>query len=191
MTKRIIVLALIALFFAGTVYAANPYPDYRNVELAQPTGADITKPVMRVVLVRNAKCHPAGGGGLNDDTKILSGDVLVYDLNSADGISISRCIADMDSTFAGVAVTDILTSDASTMVRSDKSWGYMCVGGYCLAKVDTTTAVAGDGLVANGATLVSSFITKIDGNISNDRGVLLSLGGGTDQAERVMLRYAQ
>ena len=70
--------------------------------------------------------------------------------------------------------------DKLLVIRGNtRNWGKMAVEGYCLARVDTSAATAGQQLYPNGLTLGTSFGT-IDlsgataGSVSNDIGVLLA-----------------
>jgi len=175
-----ILIALTLVLGCSASYAAAPASD--NVSILGNGGAIGISPVTQIVRVRY-------GLRGNSTATLSSGDVVVWDLTSADGLTISKCVTDNQQNYAGVLVTDILTADSSAVRGETRNWGYMVTQGYCLANVDTSNATAGQGLYANGATLVTSFGTvDLAGGtiISQDIGVLLA-DTGVDGLMRVWL----
>jgi len=185
--RKIFTLLVISLFMMTSLAFAGPaQPATDNYRIMNGSGgATGMTPPVEILLVRNG-CEGA------DDTKLLSGDVVIWDTNSADGFTVSRCHTNLDQTYAGVLVTDILTPDysgATLNPGSQSNWGYMAIWGYALAKTDSTGQSAGNGVVPNGATLKGSFVCKADGGISSDRGVNLA-GGATDNIMPTWLRQS-
>jgi len=191
--KKLFSVLLVALFvvcFALPVMAADG-PALKNVTiLGANGGADGVSAMTEIVKVRYARGMGAKEqfyGGLS------SGDVVVWDTISADGVTISASIADVPTNgFAGVLVTDIETADNATLNSNNKNWGYMAVRGYCLAQVDTSESTTGVELCQNGATLEASFGTcdlagGSPGALSQDIGTLLT-DTGSDGLMKVWLR---
>ena len=115
----------------------------------------------------------------NFSQSLASGDVVSWDINSADGITITACVAGGSDGFAGVLVTTMATAESMTVRASDRNWGYMAIKGYCLAKVDTSMAASGGTLQCNGSTLGASFGTNAyvaiaPNTVSHDIGTLLN-----------------
>ncbi len=151
MMKKILTIFIALLMIAGLAYAgAPPAPAYENAISVSGNG-EPGSPPQEYILVRYVAQGPLAAS-------VTSGDVLTWSFISADGFSVSRDI--LGYGFAGVAVTAILTPDSSTVSLVEDNWGYMAIRGYCLAKVDTTSATTGFGLVPNGNTLIGSFGTK-------------------------------
>lgn len=192
--KKLFSVVLVALFLmVGFVVTSEAISNFAadNAQIRGTFGGkEGISPAVVPVRVRYARIptNPQA------DETIASGDVLVWDTSSADGITISRCIVDSpnDTThFAGVAITTIPTADSTTIRASDKCWGWMAVSGYCLAKCDTSDSTTGEKLALGGATLEAAFQTAPTGTaailISEDIGVLLT-DTGADGLMRVFLR---
>lgn len=114
-----------------------------------------------------------------DGTQLNSGDVVIWDVTSKDGYTISALVSttSQDSTYAGVLVTDIESADTNVVRGFGRNIGYMAIRGYCLARTDSG-AVAGDGLItASSATIAKGFATAVDGILSSDIGVCLESPG--------------
>jgi len=181
--KNLFRFFLVALFIVGLVYSAEAVTnDYasQNVEILGASGGALgTTPPTVIMKVRYSRMDatPQSSGS------VISGDVLIWDTNSADGITVSRCVVDSPNDtvyFAGVAVTDILSADSTSTIAVTRNWGYMAVKGYCLAKVDTSESATGEKLTLGGATLVGAFQTVTTGTpaaattVSQDIGQLLT-----------------
>lgn len=176
MIKKILVVIVATLLMAGSVYAIESVNSANGIYVGG-NGAPGTPPT-EYILVRF--CHhyqSAVTPGIN------SGDVLIWDLVSADGVTISRCGANSASgtnlRVAGVALTSIATGDVNTMAlkpnQSVQQWGYCAVRGFALAKVDTSEADTGGALMPAGAAVHGSFGTapNVGGELSQDIGTLL------------------
>jgi hypothetical protein len=173
---------LIAVFIAALmclpVYAQNQDRKIKN-GYAEPKD-----PLCEIVRVRYGR---SGGGG---DATLASGTVVMWDTNSADGVTISACTsawAGEARTFAGVLITDALTDDNAIFdVQDYQKMAYMCVRGYCLAMVDTSLADTGSTLVPS--TELNGYFgtgTKIPA-LSQDNGILLT-DTGTDGQMKVYI----
>jgi hypothetical protein len=189
MNKKIFLLFIAVLLLLGGLPLVYAAPASQNIrDFSGSGGASGITPPTEVVRVR----YGASG---NSIAGLSSGDVVVWDLNSADGITISRCTVTNAMSYAGVLVTDIATADSSSVLGSSRNWGYMAVKGYVLANIDTSAATAGELLMTNGAdaTIFGSFATSpsLGGagtlTISKDIGVLLS-DSGSDGLNPVWLK---
>jgi hypothetical protein len=166
--KKLISLFIISslLLFGGMVSAATP--ELPNAEIAGGYGGDTgIKPYTKIMRVRYGG-HGAVGTG------IASGDPVAWDAASSDGITVTKMNGawDRSASFAGIAVTPILTWDAgaTTVKATDKNWGYIALQGYCIASIDSA-ATAGSTLSAASAT--GGLITNQNTAESQDVGVLL------------------
>jgi len=187
--KKIFTILIALLMVAGNVYAgAPPAPAYENAIYAGGKMEPGTPP-MEYVLVRY-QFQEAGIGA----ESITSGDSLIWSTTSADAFTISKCITDNSALFAGIAVTTILTPDSSTVDLTEDNWGYAAISGYVLARVDTSSATAGEPLVTYCDTggpgllgTVPTAVLTVSGGVSLDIGVLLS-DGGADGLMPIWLR---
>jgi len=157
--KRLISLSAILMLVGGLSYAATiPTPDGVYM-IKRQIGARAGVPVRVVKLVRHSSADP-------DTATINSGEAVVWDTNSADGVSVRVSSTRADGAAAGIAVTDILTSDASTAASASddedgRNWGYIVVHGFALAEVGGTTDSGGVGAVAGALMIISSDSTKV------------------------------
>jgi len=172
--RKLFLVVLAALLICGVAQAAVntiPTPGSSAVIYQTTTGSLITTVSTVIIPVRYASMRA-------NDPSLASGDVVIWDTVSADSLTISGCITDNDSTYAGVLVTTIATADSAAKTGNERNWGYMAIKGYCLAKVDTSESTTGAPLVANGDTQTTSFST-VDlfggtvGTVSRDIGILL------------------
>lgn len=133
---------------AGVAYASTPSsPAYSNVNYFGRQ--DVGTPPMQCILVRNGFQDKAGA-----TPAIASGDCLVWDTTSADAFTIT-----MDNVgygFAGIAVTSIATPDTSQVSFNEDNWGYMCIKGRVLAKIDVSQNTVGYPLHPNGNNLAGA-----------------------------------
>lgn len=187
--RRLFLLVLVALLCGGVVYAADlsrSYSDYAspNAEIFGASGGKTgISPGTEIIKVRYAMMD-ANSNNLN------SGDVVSWDCVSADGVTITACVADVSGSFAGVLVTTINTADSASKNGNERNWGYMAIKGYCLASVDTSASNTSEALIVNAGTLQKSFATlpaTITAYVSRDIGVLLN-DTGTDGLMPVWLR---
>lgn len=169
---KIFTVLIALLMLAGSAFAGAPSaPSHTNAVYVGRT--DPGTPPQEIVLVRYANRDTL-------DTGVNSGDVLVWNTVSADGQTVSRDT--LGYGFAGVAVTAIATPDTNSATLIEDNWGYMCIRGYCLARVDTSNSTTGYAVIPNGNTLQASFGTSSalgnggagGGVNSEDVGVLLT-----------------
>lgn len=175
--KKYISLFLIAVFLLlGFAISFAESPSSGNTfDFWGRGGATGNTPPTMTVEVRYGRSEP-------NQPSLSSGDVVVWDENSSDGIAISACMVNNAQSYAGVLVTSIATKDGI---------GTMAIKGYVLAKVDTSAATAGTILIPNGSTLRSSLCSQNEANavdaVSVEVGVLLQ-DTGADGLMPVWLR---
>ena len=160
MKKLLVCIVVLALIFGVSTQAMakssrmnRPDDQSINIVYKHPTGADITNPTVECRIVRYGKAGP-------NELGIESGDVLIWDETSADGITISGCTVSGDAGVAGVAITAMETDDNGAMETSPEgNWGVMAVRGKVLCNVwDSITA--GDKLMT-GAELYYKHAVKM------------------------------
>ena len=146
-------LKFLSILFAiglltSTAYATN-YPSIEQYELKGPKGGRSGQPTITLKLVR------WGNGGPNT-ASLASGDVVVYDTNSDDGVTVDTTASSHDARVAGVLVTTIQTADINSTSAFDdeghRNYGYVIVHGPAWADA------GGD----NGATVGQAWITSKD-----------------------------
>lgn len=168
MRKYFLIALSAILATSGVAFAAIDQPTGVG-EIKKVRGSDQSEQTRVFKLVRNPDRSQNGA-------TIVSGDAVVYSLISDDGISITRTTTSADGAFAGIAVTNIPTSDASVSggVWDDvarRNWGYIQVHGM-------TTANITAGGAAN-CTAGDAFITSTDaGQISCLQNVSAALEQG-------------
>lgn len=177
--KKILAILFAVLMISGTAFAGTSgAPAHVNSVWVGGTG-EPGQPIQEYVLVRNGRVDAVMGG-------IVSGDCLIFDTTSDDAITITR-----DTTgfgFAGVAVTDIATSDTIVVSAADKSWGYMCIRGYALAQIDVSLATDARPLALNGNTTQGTFGTRDLVFLSNDSVGILIAEPSADGLGKVWIR---
>lgn len=176
--KKYISLFLIAVFLLlGFAISFAEAPSSGNTfDFWGRGGATGSTPPTMTVKVRYGRSEP-------NQPSLSSGDVVVWDVSSSDGMAISACMVNNAQSYAGVLVTSIATKDGI---------GTMAIKGYVLAKVDTSAATAGTRLIPNGGTLMVSFASQseVDNGVnavSVEVGVLLQ-DTGADGLMPVWLR---
>jgi len=114
---------------------------------------------------------------------ISANEVVIYDMISDDGYTISKSGVSADTAIAGIAVTEIQSAPAGTITdgrdhEGKRNWGYIQVHGPCIAKVLYTSPTVGD-----------PFITSADNSITTGASVTDRAVGsvGTFEADHVIL----
>lgn len=109
---RLLALSLATVtWFASSSFAAIDEPDAPSVQL-RVEGATQDTAVREHVLVR------LGAIG-NSATQIVSGDAVVWDTVSDDGVTVRLTTTSADGAFAGIAVGTIPTADAASTSAFD------------------------------------------------------------------------
>lgn len=158
--KKLIYGFLIASFLiSGGVAFAGDYDEsgaIRNTKLQHPGQA--SDPCKVVEFVRWADAGP-------NQPSLTSGDVVIWDLLSDDGVTISLVqalvanadIASSSDAVAGVCIGTIPTAETNigglspAASEGRRNWGYIQIYGFNPnVKVDSSTISAGDGLKASG-----------------------------------------
>src|SRR4030042_174479 len=111
---RKIALVLAILLIAGVAvsyaYTGRPASQAAAAFIPKAAGTLATDAIQVIIPVRYAR-----GASLAEAnyTKLSSGDVVIWDTNSADGVTVSASVVDAPTAtaFAGVCVTDISTAD--------------------------------------------------------------------------------
>lgn len=178
--KKSILMSLLAVFALGTVsFAAttsnrNPIPEPSGNGIKYSTlrvGASEDDPIRVFKLVRFST------SGANQ-AAVVSGDALVYDTNSADGVSVRYTTTSADGSFAGFAVTTIQSADPGSTVAADdighRNWGWVVVHGPALCNITaggSNGAAAGNPIITSKdsgqSTTPEAIIGNAAANISN------------------------
>lgn len=149
--NKFFALFLGALLLSGVAFAAQE-PTLSGWEnksrYAQQAGEGTQTTVLK--LVRNSMAGSSVAG-------ISSGDVVIYDTVSDDGISVRTTTTSADGAIAGIAVTSIPSSDnlSGTSAAADaghRNFGYIIVHGKATANVTaggTNNNAVGDGFVTS------------------------------------------
>jgi hypothetical protein len=151
MKQRLLSLFMVMSFalLCGVAHAV-PDPSSAGI-LKRIKGGSQSTPTRVYVLVRNSDND-------QDNAGISSADVVVWDTNSDDGVSVRLTTTSVDGAIAGIAVTAISTGDTGGTTAADDegqgNWGYVQVYGHGLAKI--TAGGAGGVSIGNG------FVTSAD-----------------------------
>ena len=151
MKKYIVALTLLAstLMLGGVSYAVD-LPSNEGI-IKRINGARQSTATRVYKLVR------FGANSINGTQAISAGEAVVYDTISDDGITIRRTTTSADGAFAGIAVTAILSSDATsgTTALDDwgrRNWGYVLVHG----KVPANSTAGGSNNAQVGDVVITS-----------------------------------
>lgn len=148
MRNKILSLMAVAILVSGVAFA-YPEPTMEGARKVNNLANDQKSAYREIKLVR--------WNGINLPWP-TSGDALVYDLNSDDGVTVKFTTTSADGGFAGICVTQIPSVDSVGPNFGDDAgranWGYIVIHGPANANV-----TAG-GTNANGAG--DAFITSTD-----------------------------
>lgn len=152
MRKLSLFFFALMLGLASSAFALDD-PSMENVIKLHGTGASQGSSVRVIKLVRN----PAGVGAATR----VSGDALVYDSVSDDGVTCTVTTTSGDGTFAGILATNFQTADQASLIARDdagrRNWGWIVVHG--LATANTTAGGA------NNAQIGEPMITSTDAGV--------------------------
>lgn len=141
--RKLFLAMLLMVMACSTSFAFDEFTGNSNTQLRNVGGRQ-SDPVVVLKLVRNAS-RDAAATGFISTTGFQSGDALIYDLNSDDGVTVSYTIVSGDAAFAGIAAGLIPSADTASSAVSDdngrRNWGWIVINGRCLAK--TTAGGAG------------------------------------------------
>jgi len=150
--RKIISLVVIALFVAGSVYAATP--GYRlspgiGENKTTMQGGTQSDPGKTFRMVRYV---PAGGTGEATDTTLVAGSIVIWDLVSDDGVTVTTTTTSYDSAVAGIivqaALTPVTLSNTAVQDRGGRNWTWLQTHGLSEVRIqtDSSTVTAGDAL---------------------------------------------
>lgn len=162
MRRLIFVFLAVALALPSGSAWAVPAPGGSS-DYEAPPGSEPFSPPRDVRLVRY------GLAGLSTRS-IVSGDVVIWDVNSADGLTIALAEEAVtgDRRFAGVAVTAIATDDnGAREFTVGGNWGYIATHGYALASIDSAITVAA---TSAGAQRVGLYVSAVEGAFTTTEG---------------------
>ena len=168
--KSFISLSLVMLLGVTVAYAAPNEPNFSTYVVKRQVGSRQGDPVRVLKLVRFSTKGP-------NQTSVVSGDVLVYDTVSDDGVSVRLTTTSADGAIAGIAASAISSSDstaATTSAQDDAgglNWGYIVVHGLANAKV-----TAGSG---TGNAIGEAFTTSTDSGAAGYTQVTTANGAAT------------
>jgi len=167
--KKFFALSLSALMLALAVpsFAGGPY----DVGEIKGTPRKQGEPVRTYKLVRFSTRGP-------NIASLTSNDVVVYDTNSGDGVSVRTTTTSADASIAGIVSMTIPSADsASTNAFDDagkRNWGFILVHGPAKAKASaggTNGAAAGTFWITSKD---SGAITGVESLSSNDAAAVRS-----------------
>lgn len=155
--RKAYIFALALLLVGGNVMAAyDEGTAINNKEQSKGSAAD---PVRVYRLVRYPEVAP-------NVPSISAGEVLIWDMNSDDGVTVNRLayptngatgmvaftgVGSTDSV-AGIAVAEILTADVAVSASSNigaRNWGYVQTYGPAATAMVQATTTAGGAIAAN------------------------------------------
>jgi len=158
---RYLLSFLLLIAFVPVAHAVTvPTPDGTYTLISQ-TGGTQAEPLRVMKLVRYA----ARG---DSQAIINSGEAVVYDQVSGDGVTVDLTTTSKDAAFAGIAATDINTADSNADNASDdlgrRNWGYIVVHGPAVVEVGgNNNAGAGDPFITStDSTKVTGFEATTD-----------------------------
>lgn len=147
---RFLAISTVAAFlYCGVAFAIDAPPDPGIILRVEGTSADTSTRVYK--LVRFASNILTGSV-----QTISAGEAVVYDTISDDGITIARTTISGDGSFAGIAVTSIVTNDHTTGVSAaddagNENWGYIIIHGpvAALQMGGSNAAAVGDPFITS------------------------------------------
>lgn len=165
--KALLASFAVALFVCGMAQADEP--TYSTYSIKKNAGGDRIVPVRVLKQVRFSSQNQNG-------PDVAVGNVLVYDTNSNDGVSVRLTTTSGDAAIAGIAATIIQTADNTQPALADsnarRNWGWIVVHGPATATVDG----------AGGASAGNPWMASADsGEVMTP---VLGTGGNYDNAAR-------
>lgn len=127
---KFIIISLIAMFaVCGNSFAVMINTPTKVGIVKRQDGTAQQESVVVYKLVRYPTFNAT-----NTAPSLVSGDAVVYDTVSADGISVRTTTTSADGAFAGIVMATILSPDgvAGSTAESDagrRNWGYIAVNG--------------------------------------------------------------
>ena len=155
--KRILLIIALALFVAAPGFTRDQ-PGFQNYEIKRGVGARDSDASREVKLVRH-------GNQAQDGASLVSGDLVVWSVNSDDGVTVTTTTTSGDGSIAGIIATTIQTADSVQNSAAEglgrRNWGWMVVSGPMVVDVTaggTSGHAAGDLLITStDATTATTF----------------------------------
>ena len=162
MKKILLVLALASAFVAPAF--AIDQPGFQDYTIKKGVGARYGDANREVKIVRN-------GEQAQNGASLVSGDLVIWDSLSDDGVTVSASSTSADGRIAGIIATTIPTADSVQNSAQEgagrRNWGYMVVSGPMVVDINNG---------ANGATAGDPFITSGDDTVATT--IINRAGGG-------------
>ena len=158
--RKILLALSLALVVAAPAYAIDE-PQLANYIIKRGTGGKQSEAVRKVRLVRYSVRNNAGLSATRD---LASRDLVVWDTNSDDGVSVRMTSTSADGAIAGiVASATILTADNAQNWVGDadgqRNWGWIIVSGKAVVNLSV-----GGGI--NAAAVGDPFVTSRDTGVA-------------------------
>src|SRR3990167_9012601 len=176
-------LAAVLLLPLGMALAKQAPSGNANYTLPGGGGSEATTPHRDIRLVRTGFLGVTAIGRNTSRYAIFSGEALVWDTNSSDGITVTTTTTSPDLRFAGVAVTSFETDDVNGIDGENggvANWGYVVIQGWALASVDvaaTAGATVGLNTAAHEGALTPVYNSAVGGfQIQSVDAVAIPLG---------------
>ncbi len=166
MRKLLIALAALLISVPGWAGQQPSGKVTQNQNIVWSTGGDPTVPGRDIRLVRTGFLGVTAIGRNTSKYAIFSGEAVVWDTNSPDGVTVTTTTTSPDLRFAGIAVASFETDDANgaDAFPGGGNWSYIAIRGWALASFDVTgTAGASFGAhtgVHEGALSSTSVVTQ-------------------------------
>lgn len=171
--KKLFAFSLVFALMVGLSISGfaitQPDTTNSNIIIKAPEGSQSGKPVVEVRLVRYGLRDP-------NSQPLASCTAVVWDQNSADGVTVTASTVSGQSTVAGILITTLLTADSNDATDlSRRNWGYIAVSGRVLVSSSAVIA-AGDMLCTDGinygcATIISDDATGGNAVVGTSIGV--------------------
>ena len=151
--KKILLVLALALSVAAPAFAIDQ-PGFQNYVIKRGVGSSQGDAVREVKLVRFSQQAQNASG-------LVSGDLVVWDTNSDDGVSIRTTTTSADASIAGIVATAISTADSVQNSAQEgagrRNWGWIVVSGPMVVEIND-----GD----NDAAVGDFFITSTDATVA-------------------------
>lgn len=152
--KKILLILGLAFVVASPAFAIDQ-PGFEDYLIKKGLGTKQGTGNREVKLVRNGNQTEAGAG-------LVSGDLVIWDTLSDDGVTVATTTTSADGRIAGIVCSTIPTADSVQNSAQDgagrRNWGWIVVSGPMV--VDLTAAGS------NGAAVGDAFITSTDATVA-------------------------
>lgn len=170
--KKIMVMALIVLVALGTFAYASPRNTSGGVGDILGQGKFPGEPHKIFRLVRYI---PASGG--LDSATLVADSIVVWDVNSDDGVTVTTTTTSPDSTVAGILAVNALTPDTianlgwtAAMSVGKRNWTWLQTYGKAEVRINGTNAVVAGNAMGTSASAGEADIFVCSTTESNKNG---------------------